>query len=715
MDAQPVGRDQFQIAIICALPLEADAVYLLFDEFFPNKYHKAAGDPNHYTNGRIGKHDVVLVLLPGMGKVHAASAAASLKATYTNLRLALLVGVCGGVPGPDDEMLLGDVVISSALVQVDLGRRYPRGVFLRKTSVQDSLGRLSKDLRCLLRSLETSRYREDMELRTAELLRDLQAAYAKRARNRRNLDKYEYPGSVHDELFKADYQHQHRGPHITCCSEKRTCETALKASCQECGCDKAHLVSREYLDLKRNDPVKFRDPAIFVGPVASGDTVMKSGEDRDRIAKEEGVIGFEMEGAGVWDEIPCIVIKGVCDYSDSHKNKRWQQYAAATAAATTKALLEALIGTDKGQEGKFTLPIWLLVQMLTKALATRSHTTPAKYHVTSRPAAGINLFIHCLKSWFKDLGTRKIDRGEWFLEDQRTGRRLDLSKPWQSNIKPNQVLKMSMVFRRRNESCTNCPSCGIAGPEFSTDEIQCRVCLLTYRRVEEIQRIQIDENRKPGAKSTAIAHPPRPKQPRQPSPEDEIGRYKHIQLVDVDFKIDRANKIKQPINTMLLLSCQDLRDAERLAEELASVYGLPEQDSLALADKAISSFQNLGRFSSVDFGAEDMIPGFDAVPMSAEPTVEAFGIGLRTSIAPTICSTPGYHIRFTPLQIERLASRDDFPEPAFQVTTRTFKNSVWNRAHYGNSDFSPEEWAPEDEDRGGGRIGSRRRKKRELC
>ena len=61
--------------------------------------------------------------------------------------------------------------------------------------------------------------------------------------------------------------------------------------------------------------------------------VMKSGEDRDTIARPAGVIGFEMEGAGVWDVFPCVVIKGACDYADSHKTKAWQRYAAATAAA----------------------------------------------------------------------------------------------------------------------------------------------------------------------------------------------------------------------------------------------------------------------------------------------------------------------------------------------------------------------------------------------
>ncbi|KAI1013599.1 hypothetical protein LB504_013194 [Fusarium proliferatum] len=46
-----------------------------------------------------------------------------------------------------------------------------------------------------------------------------------------------------------------------------------------------------------------------------------------------------MEGAGVWDSFPCIVIKGACDYADSHKDKDWQRYAAATAAACAKAFL----------------------------------------------------------------------------------------------------------------------------------------------------------------------------------------------------------------------------------------------------------------------------------------------------------------------------------------------------------------------------------------
>jgi len=80
-------------------------------------------------------------------------------------------------------------------------------------------------------------------------------------------------------------------------------------------------------------------PSIYIGNMGSADTVMKSAVHRDKIAEKYNLIGFEMEGAGVWDFMPSLVIKAVCDYADSHKNKLWQTYAANTAAAAAKAFL----------------------------------------------------------------------------------------------------------------------------------------------------------------------------------------------------------------------------------------------------------------------------------------------------------------------------------------------------------------------------------------
>jgi nucleoside phosphorylase len=89
-----------------------------------------------------------------------------------------------------------------------------------------------------------------------------------------------------------------------------------------------------------NEPTSY-EPKVHFGLVASGDIVKKCGEDRDQIAAKEQVIAFEMEGAGVSETLPCLIVKGVCDYADSHKSKRWQNYAAVSAAACMKAFLES--------------------------------------------------------------------------------------------------------------------------------------------------------------------------------------------------------------------------------------------------------------------------------------------------------------------------------------------------------------------------------------
>lgn len=118
--SRPTRRHDFEIAVVCALPLEFDAAILVFDEVWDEEgdvYGRAGGDPNTYTTGRIGQYNVVLVLLSNMGTISSAGATASLRSSYTGLRLALLTGICGGVPGGDGaEMMLGDVVVSKTVV-----------------------------------------------------------------------------------------------------------------------------------------------------------------------------------------------------------------------------------------------------------------------------------------------------------------------------------------------------------------------------------------------------------------------------------------------------------------------------------------------------------------------------------------------------------------------------------------------------------------------
>ncbi|KAL2139346.1 hypothetical protein VTI28DRAFT_5308 [Corynascus sepedonium] len=307
---RPATRADFEIAIICALPIEADAVDALFDHHWDDNgpaYDKAAGDSNAYSVGAIGRHNVVLAHMPGMGKANAAAVAANCRASFPNIKLAVVVGICGAVPfGPDgDEIILGDVIISDGVVQYDFGRRLPER-FVRKDTLLDALGRPSVEVRALLAKLKG--------LRGRKMLRDSMAGYMEALRAEPELAA-DYPGIGWDRLFEPTYRHIGDGK-----------------SCEECGCN-GKVVPRRRLGQGSPQPV------VHFGLIASGDAVMKSGEDRDTIALQEGIMAFEMESAGVWDNFPCVVIKGACDYADSHKTKAWQRYAAATAAACMKAFL----------------------------------------------------------------------------------------------------------------------------------------------------------------------------------------------------------------------------------------------------------------------------------------------------------------------------------------------------------------------------------------
>jgi nucleoside phosphorylase len=79
---------------------------------------------------------------------------------------------------------------------------------------------------------------------------------------------------------------------------------------------------------------------------------MKDAVIRDRIATQENVLCFEMEAAGLMNQFPCLVVRGICDYSDSHKNKLWQGYAAMTAAMYAKDLLRRLLPSRVEQQEK---------------------------------------------------------------------------------------------------------------------------------------------------------------------------------------------------------------------------------------------------------------------------------------------------------------------------------------------------------------------------
>ena len=305
MPTRTMSQQSYTVGIICALDVEKAAVEATLDEEH-GRVEKAVEDNNAYTFGRIGEHNVVVACLPAgvMGKASAAVVARDMMRSFP-IKVGLMVGICGGVWSERADVRLGDVVVSQpdgmhgGVVQWDYGKMERDGVFRRT-------GTLNKPPRPLLNAVQSLRARH--RRKGNELHRSLQGMLSS---NPYMAEEYEHPGAEHDQLFEASYTHT-------------TGDT--------CGdCDRSRLCNR----IQRKDD----RPQIHYGNIASGDQVVKDGPTRDRIAREEGILCFEMEAAGLMDTFPCVVIRGVCDYADSHKNKRWQPYAAATAACYAKELL----------------------------------------------------------------------------------------------------------------------------------------------------------------------------------------------------------------------------------------------------------------------------------------------------------------------------------------------------------------------------------------
>ena len=139
-------------------------------------------------------------------------------------------------------------------------------------------------------------------------------------RNPRLRKKYQRPDPGTDRLYKSSFIHP---------DPEHACEKV-------CSAETAQLIQRNERTADEDDP------AIHYGLIASADRLMKDAQVRDNLARDEEVLCFEMEAAGLMDHFPCVVIRGICDYSDTHKNDIWQGYAAATAAAYAKELLDVI-------------------------------------------------------------------------------------------------------------------------------------------------------------------------------------------------------------------------------------------------------------------------------------------------------------------------------------------------------------------------------------
>ncbi|KAJ1328910.1 ankyrin repeat domain-containing protein 50 [Microdochium nivale] len=307
---QPIRPEDITVAIFCALVEESTAVRYTLDAEFACK---ATGKQSYvYTFGSIAEHKVVIAEPVEMGPVNAAQCAAHVSQQFPNVRLALMVGIGAGIPSDQLDIRLGDIAIGTprdnhpGVVQYDLGK-YEDSAFTLK-------GTLSKPPRILMgaiRSLEGDELRRKFPSR--KILR----------RIIEQNDKFKRPESE-DILFDDTFLHVQTGFDCSACRTS----------------DNKKVVPRQPR-LSPDQPVTHR------GLILSGGGVIKNPDDRKRLRRGyESAICFEMEAAGIMDELPCLVIRGICDYADTHKHDGWHYYAAAAAAAYCKAVLRKIPSED---------------------------------------------------------------------------------------------------------------------------------------------------------------------------------------------------------------------------------------------------------------------------------------------------------------------------------------------------------------------------------
>ena len=301
--------EEYTVAWLCALPLsEAVAAWAMLDEEH-EELPQNDNDENTYKYGSIQGHNIVVACMPPgqPGKVSASRLVQSLLTSFPNLRIQLFVGIGGGIPcdaptkDPRQDIHLGDVVIgwadetgAPAVLQYDLVRS--NGEIKQLLSIMDKPNRR---LLSALGKMLTDRVKGKVFFHS-HLERFTRAG----------LKGFGYPGAVEDRLYRSDYGH----------AGSDTCDD----------CDNTRVVKRETRE----------HPMFHQGTIASGDTVVKDSQLREEIRQQcYGAKCVEIGAAGVVDQTHCLVIRGIADYADSHKNQKWHPYAAGTAAAFAREFL----------------------------------------------------------------------------------------------------------------------------------------------------------------------------------------------------------------------------------------------------------------------------------------------------------------------------------------------------------------------------------------
>jgi nucleoside phosphorylase len=319
----------YTVGWICAIHPEYVAAQEFLDEEYGTPAFVAPHDDNSYMLGKVGDHKVVIASMPRgeYGTASASRVAANMLTSFPNIRIGLMVGIGGGAPSVVNDIRLGDIVVSvprdgeGGVFQYDFGKTI-QGQPFQHTRILNQPPTL---LRSAVSNVMAKHQRKGHKI--------LQAIDAVLDRNPRLRRQYQRPGNHTDRLFKSQITH-----------------------------DSSRAINESDLVHRRERTEEEDNPAIHYGLIASANQRMNDATIRDRYASEKNVLCFEMGAGGLMNSFPCLVIRGICNYSDSHKSEEWLGYAAMAAAAYAKDILNAIPPSKVEEERKLRDVVELIQQ-----------------------------------------------------------------------------------------------------------------------------------------------------------------------------------------------------------------------------------------------------------------------------------------------------------------------------------------------------------------
>ncbi|KAI0550027.1 hypothetical protein F4679DRAFT_544525 [Xylaria curta] len=341
------SHSDYTVGWICALPKEQTAATAMLDQEHPPLRYPPK-DYNTYTLGSIGSHNIVITCLPKgtYGNNSAATAAVQMANTFPSIKFGLLVGIGGGIP---PNVRLGDVVISApvaeypGVVQWDIGKGERDGKFRR-------IGALNRPPRTLLTAITKLETRNEMYgPKIPQYLAELEKACPKLA------PRYTQSGFLKDPLTTPENSSRGESKwQITYLLVFKSFLAVLGHILRWWALSFAKNLNQQSTAITSEPEIGEDSKGIRIhyGLIASGNMVIKDAKRRDDLNESLGgnVLCVEMEAAGLMNDFPCVVIRGICDYADAQKNKDWQEYAAAIAAGCAKELLEYVNPDDVDEE-----------------------------------------------------------------------------------------------------------------------------------------------------------------------------------------------------------------------------------------------------------------------------------------------------------------------------------------------------------------------------